>query len=83
MVRGGLGSLILALALIFLGIIALEAPRLVREQHWRELAAFVGTLLVAMVMTFAAVLDVQLPNPTRGIEAIFKPVGDLLDKLLS
>lgn len=74
--------MILVLGLIFLAMIALEAPKLIREQRWRELAAFGGTLLVAMVMSFAAVLDIQLPNPTKGIEAVFKPAGEWLDKFL-
>lgn len=69
---------VLALVIIFLIIIALEAPPLVREQRWRELAAFAGTLLVAIVMAFAAVLDMPLPNPSKGIEAVFKPLSDLL-----
>ncbi|MFZ5641281.1 MAG: hypothetical protein ACOY4Q_11430 [Bacillota bacterium] len=75
--------MILVLSLIFLGIIAMEAPRLLREQKWRDLAAFGGVLLVAMVMTFAAALDIKIPNPTRGIEAIFKPAAEFLEKLLS
>ncbi len=69
---------VLALVIIFLVIIALEAPPLVRGQRWRELAAFAGTLLVAMVMAFAAVLDMPLPNPSKGIEAVFKPLSDLV-----
>lgn len=74
--------MVLVLVLIFLAIVALEAPRLVREQKWRDLAAFGGTLLIAMVMTIAAVLDIPLPNPTRGIMALFKPVMELLNKVL-
>lgn len=75
--------MILLLLLFFLGIIAMEAPRLIREQKWRDLAAFGGVLLLAMVMTFAAVLDLPLPNPTRVIEAIFKPAAEFMEKLLS
>lgn len=75
--------MILLLTLIFMVIIAMEAPQLLREQKWPDLAAFGGLLLVAMVMSFAAVLDIRLPNPTSGLEAIFQPVAELLEKLLS
>ena len=74
---------VLALVILFLIIIAIEAPGLARDRRWPELAAFSGVLLIAMTMAFTAVLDIPLPNPTSGINAIFAPVGELLDKLLS
>lgn len=74
--------MILFLGLIFLAIIGLEAPRLLWAKRWRELAAFGGFLLIAMVMSFAAVLDIPLPNPSKGIDAVLGPVGEWLDKVL-
>jgi len=74
--------MLLLLLLVFGGIIALEAPGLVREQMWGELAAFGFLLALGMVLSVAQMLDIPLPNPTKGIEAIFKPVADAIDKAL-
>ncbi|HPU36322.1 MAG TPA: hypothetical protein PL078_05060 [Bacillota bacterium] len=70
------------LALIFIAIIALEVPGLVRKKMWRELTAFSVLLLIGMVLSFGQALKLPLPNPTRGIEALFGPVAAYLEKLL-
>ncbi|KJS12325.1 MAG: hypothetical protein JL56_12930 [Desulfotomaculum sp. BICA1-6] len=71
------------LTLIFLGIIAFEVPGLVRKKMWRELAAFSVLLVIGMIYSYGQVLDIPLPNPTKGIEAVFKPVSQYLDQVLS
>jgi len=75
--------LIVLLILVFLAIIAFEVPKLVKQQQWRELAAFGGLLVIAMVLSFGQVLGLRLPNPTRWIEIIFDPVAEVVNKLLS
>lgn len=74
---------ILVLSLIFLGIIAYEAPGLIRKKMWKELAAFSVLMLLGMIYSYGQVLNLPLPNPTAGIEAVFKPVSQYLDKVLS
>jgi len=71
------------LTLIFLGIIALEVPGLVRKKMWRELAAFSALLIIGMIYSYGQVLEMPLPNPTRGIKAVFYPVSQFLEKVLS
>lgn len=71
------------LTLIFLTIIALEVPGLVKKKMWRELAAFSVLLVLGMIYSYGQVLNLPLPNPTRGIEAVFKPLGQYLEKVLS
>ncbi len=75
--------MIFLLSLIFIGIIAFEAPGLVRKKLWRELAAFLGLLIIGMVYSYGQVLDLPLPNPTDLIVFIFKPVSQYLEKILS
>lgn len=53
-----------------------------REKMWRELAAFAGLLVIGMVLTIAPVLRIELPNPTKMLNAIFKPVTEAVIKLL-
>lgn len=75
--------MIILLILVFAAIIALEVPGLLRKKMWRELAAFSVLLLIGMVLSFGQVLKLPLPNPTRGIEAVFRPVSQYLEKLLT
>ncbi len=75
--------LILILMMVFMGIIALEAPVMVKNRQWRELAAFGVLMLGAMALTFAQALGLPLPNPTMGIEMIFGPVSDMIKNVLS
>lgn len=71
------------LSLVFIAIIAYEAPGLIKQKMWRELAAFGVLLIIGMVYSYGQVLNLPLPNPTKGIEAVFKPVSQYLEKLLS
>lgn len=66
------------LIVLFAGIVLFEAPGLVKKKMWRELAAFSVYLSIGMALSIPQVLGVKLPNPTRAIEAIFKPVAELL-----
>lgn len=75
--------MIYLLSLIFLGIIAYEAPGLVKKKMWRELAAFSVLLIIGMIYSYGQILNLPLPNPTRGVEAIFKPVSEYVEKILS
>lgn len=71
------------ISLIFLGIIGLEAPPLLKKKMWRELAAFGVLLVIAMIYGYGQVLDLPLPSPTDGIEAVFRPLSEYIEKLLS
>lgn len=73
---------IFLLVLVFLTIIAVDAPGLVKKKMWREFAAFSVLLLLGVVLSFGQVLELPLPNPTRGIEAVFGPITVYLERLL-
>lgn len=75
--------MIVLLILVFAAIIAFEAPGLVRKKMWRELTAFSVLLLIGMVLSFGQALKLPLPNPTRGIEAVFRPMSQYLERLLT
>ncbi|MDH7578327.1 MAG: hypothetical protein QHH75_11040 [Bacillota bacterium] len=70
--------MIALLILLFIGIILLEVPGLVKKKMWRELAAFSLYLLLGMALIFSQAVGIKLPDPTRAIEALFKPLADLL-----
>lgn len=74
--------MVFALALVFVVILTLEVPSLVRQKMWKELAVFLGLLAVGAVYSFGQVFDWPLPNPTKAVEAIFKPVAEVVEKVL-
>lgn len=63
--------ILLIAALLF--IVLLEAPRLVVEQMWRELIAFLGLWSIASFLAVAHFTGLELPNPTDILNAIFAP----------
>lgn len=74
---------VLMLSVVFIAIIALQAPGLIKKKMWRELAAFTVLLIIGMIYSYGQALNLPLPNPTEGIMTIFGPVGKYLEKLLS
>ncbi|TEB07326.1 hypothetical protein Psch_00873 [Pelotomaculum schinkii] len=75
--------MIVLLILAFIAIIAFEAPGLVKKKMWRELAAFSVLLLIGMVLSFGQALKLPVPNPTKGIDAVFKPVTQFIESMLT
>jgi len=75
--------MVFLLVLLFLIIIVAQVPGLVKKKMWRELAVFGVLLFLGMVYSFAQVLDVPVPNPMSGVEAVFKPLSVFLEKLLT
>jgi hypothetical protein len=71
------------LVLLFAAVTLLEAPGLARRRMYRELAAFLGLLAVAMVYSFGLALHWSLPNPAQITEAVFRPVNKILERLLT
>lgn len=74
--------MILLLVLVFVIIILLEVPRLLKEKMWRELTVFFVLLVIGMIYSFGQFLDLPLPVPTKGIEFLFRPVSNFFNNLL-
>jgi len=68
----------LLLVFLFIAVVLLEAPVLVRKKMWREFTAFSLYLLLAMALSFPLVLGVRIPKPGRFIEMVFAPLSELL-----
>lgn len=70
--------MLIAAILMFLVVIWIEVPALVREKMWGELMAFAGILLLAMVLTIAKILQLPGPSPEHALRAVFEPVTDFI-----
>jgi hypothetical protein len=62
---------LLLLIPVLLIILAYDAPRLVKEAMWRELAVFLLIWSFGSFLSVAAVTGMELPNPNDLITAIF------------
>lgn len=70
--------MIVLLIMAFIGIILFEVPGLVKKKMWRELIAFSVYLSIGMALSIPQVLGIILPNPSKAIEVLIKPVANLL-----
>ena len=68
-------ALLIVLSIV---IILFEVPGLVKKKMWRELAAFSVYLWIGIALLIPQALGIKLPNPTKAIEALFKPLSELL-----
>ncbi|WP_018394301.1 hypothetical protein [Bacillus sp. 37MA] len=64
-------------------IIAINVPPLLRKKLKKELWIFSLLLLFGTVLSIAEVLNIKIPNPLDWITAIFKPLSDMVEKLLT
>lgn len=71
------------LLLLFATIIAAEVPKLVRRKLYREIWAFAGVTLIAMVLSFGQLLQLPIPNITKGIEGLVRPLYLAFERLLT
>jgi len=74
--------MVFALILGFCVLIVLEVPGLVKNKMWKELCVYSVLMAIGIVYSLGQVLDWPLPNPTKGVEIIFKPVAAAVDRLL-
>lgn len=70
--------MILLLLLLFAGVVLMEVPGMVKNNMWRELAVFFIFLVVGMALSIPQALGVKIPSPTKPIEALFRPLSELL-----
>ncbi|AZV41435.1 hypothetical protein BAOM_0824 [Peribacillus asahii] len=68
--------------LIVAVIIAIDVPPLLRKKLKKELWIFSILLLFGTALSIAQVLNIKIPNPMDWITAIYKPLSDILEKLL-
>lgn len=63
-------------------IIAIDVPSLLRKKLKKELWIFSVLLLFGTALSIAQALNIKIPNPLDWITAIYKPLSDIIEKLL-
>ncbi|ASS96716.1 hypothetical protein [Peribacillus simplex] len=63
-------------------IIAIDVPPLMRKKLKKELWIFYILLLFGTALSIAQALNIKIPNPLDWITAIYKPLSDIIEKLL-
>ncbi|MFE0507921.1 hypothetical protein ACWF7H_26790 [Peribacillus butanolivorans] len=63
-------------------IIAIDAPSLLRKKLKKELWIFSILLLFGTALSIAQALNIKIPNPLDWITAIYKPLSDMIEKVL-
>ncbi|SHI84149.1 hypothetical protein [Desulfofundulus thermosubterraneus] len=67
----------------FAVIIAIELPRLLRQKLYRETIAFFVLIAIGITLSLGQALQLPIPNVTKGIEAITRPLFKAIEKILS
>ncbi|MBM7583638.1 putative membrane protein [Bacillus pakistanensis] len=76
-------SVIVGIILVAAILFKIEASPLIRKKLKKETWVFSILLLFVVGLSIIYSLDIPIPNPTKGLAVIFKPLSDLLfEKLL-
>ncbi|WP_162879128.1 hypothetical protein [Paraliobacillus quinghaiensis] len=59
-----------------------EIPSLLKQKAFKDLAAFITILLIAIVLSTIHFLDITIPTPMDAIETIYKPLSNFFASLL-
>ena len=70
-------KMIMLLAMVFLIILIIEAPKLVLNKYWKELIVFLLLLSLAFGSIVLLILDVNIPSPLDGIKYLIDDILDL------
>lgn len=70
--------MVILVILAFVAITAIEAPGLVKDNMWRELAAFAAFIVLGMGLCIPLALGLAIPSPNLPLEIIFKPLAQWL-----
>lgn len=69
--------MLILLLFVFIILASFDAPGLLRDKSWRELAVYSGLMLVALVLSIFMVMGVPLPAMTMEIANLIKKVFNL------
>lgn len=67
----------------FAVIVAMELPRLIKQKIYREIVIFFVLIALGITLSLGQVLQLPIPNVTKGIETVTSPIFKSMEKILS
>ncbi|NPV80274.1 MAG: hypothetical protein HPY52_08350 [Firmicutes bacterium] len=68
---------VVLLVISFIAIVAYEAPDIIRERQWGELALFIALVLLGFTISLLQAIGMPVPNPVKGIESLTERIARL------
>jgi len=62
------------LIVVYILILVLNVPGLIKRKEWRELTAFSVLYVIAFTLGLLYVLDVPIPSPMKGLQHLIADV---------
>lgn len=60
--------------IIFIVIIIIEVPDMIKNRYWHELKIFFGFLIAAFIMSLCYFKGIPIINPVKNIEFLVKNI---------
>lgn len=73
---------IIGIMFISMVIASFELPKLIKGKRKKEAVVFLSILLIATTLALLKIQDVIIPNPLTGIQALYRPIGTIIQKFL-
>jgi len=64
--------MVLLLIIIFIGIILVDVPEMIRNGYWHEFKIYSIFLAAAFTMSLFYIIGIPIPNPVKGMEYVVK-----------
>lgn len=71
---------IIIILIFFLVVAGWDVPQLWMKKRKKDLVVYSALMAVGLILSVLAAYHVQLPNPSKGLEAVFKPFSSILKK---
>ncbi len=69
---------IFMIVIVFLMLAGWDVPAMINKNQKKDLVVYSMFMVTGLILSVLIVFHVPLPNPSKGLEAIFKPFGSLL-----
>lgn len=66
----------------FAVIVAIELPRLIKQKTYREIVIFFVLIVLGITLSLGQVLQLPIPNITKGIETVTRPIFKAVERIL-
>jgi hypothetical protein len=64
--------LLFLLILLFIFILLVYVPQLIKKKYWRDLIVFCSLLFISFALSFLQLNGVTIPSPIKGMDFLVK-----------